>query len=206
MSTAAREQERTVSSPRGDDNRRTDVILTAARLFRQNGYERTTVRELAEAVGLSSGSLFHYFRNKEEILVAVMANGIESVTQEGRELMARLPDPADRLAGLFRLHMASLIRGVGGDAMHAMIYEWRSLSPAARQPIQALSDAYEQLWHQAIDDAVASGLIDGEAAIIRKHVLGGMNFSVRWYHPEGRLSPDELIEHMLRAALPNVAR
>jgi AcrR family transcriptional regulator len=206
MSTAATAQERTASPPRGEDNRRTDVILTAARLFRANGYERTTVRELAEAVGLRSGSLFHYFRNKEEILVAVMANGIESVTEAGRELMARHPDPADRLAGLFRLHMASLIRGVGGDAMHAMIYEWRSLSPAARQPIQVLSDAYEQLWHQAIDDAVAGGLIVGEAAIIRKHVLGGMNFTVRWYRSDGRLSPDELIEHMLRAALPNVAR
>ncbi|HUH59015.1 MAG TPA: TetR/AcrR family transcriptional regulator [Candidimonas sp.] len=206
MNTAATEHGKTASSPRGDDSRRTDVILTAARLFRQNGYERTTVRELAEAVGLRSGSLFHYFRNKEEILVAVMANGIESVTEAGREVMALHPDPADRLAGLFRLHMASLIRGVGGDAMHAMIYEWRSLSPAARQPIQALSDAYEQLWHKAIDEAVASGLIVGEAAIIRKHVLGGMNFSVRWYRPDGRLSPDELIEHMLRAALPNVAR
>ncbi|MFW7342783.1 TetR/AcrR family transcriptional regulator [Pollutimonas sp. H1-120] len=188
----------------GDESRRTAVILTAARLFRERGYERTTVRELADAVGLRSGSLFHYFRNKEEILVAVMANGIQSVIDEGRELMRRHAQPADRLEGLFRLHMASLISGVGGDAMHAMIYEWRSLSPQARVPVQQLSDAYEQLWHRAIDDAAASGLVHGDAAVIRKHVLGGMNFTVSWYKADGRLNADELIEQMLRAALPGL--
>ena len=189
-----------------NDSRRTEVILTAARLFRHNGYERTTVRELADAVGLRSGSLFHYFRTKEEILVAVMANGIQSVIDEGQALMARHAQPAERLERLFRLHMASLISGVGGDAMHAMIYEWRSLSPQARAQVQELSTAYEQLWHRAINDAVTSGLVQGDAAIIRKHVLGGMNFTVRWYRPGGRLSADEVIEQMLRAALPGLAQ
>ncbi|WP_041682588.1 TetR/AcrR family transcriptional regulator [Pusillimonas sp. T7-7] len=189
-----------------DESRHTELILAAARLFRRNGYERTTVRELADAVGLRSGSLFHYFRNKEEILLAVMANGIQSVIDEGQALMARHEQPADRLEGLFRLHMASLINGVGGDAMHAMIYEWRSLSPEARAQIQELSTAYEQLWHRAINEAAAVGLVQGDPAIIRKQVLGGMNFTVRWYRPDGRMSADEVTEQMLRAALPGLAR
>ncbi|NYT57569.1 TetR/AcrR family transcriptional regulator [Alcaligenaceae bacterium] len=189
-----------------EESRRTELILVAARLFRLNGYERTTVRELAEAVGLRSGSLFHYFRNKEEILLAVMANGIQSVIDEGQALMARHEQPAERLEGLFRLHMSSLINGVGGDAMHAMIYEWRSLTPQARAQIQQLSTAYEQLWNRTINEAVAQGLLQGDPAIIRKHVLGGMNFTVRWYRPDGRLSAEQVTEQMLRAALPGLAR
>ena len=82
-------------------------------MFRQQGYERTTVRELAAAVGLQSGSLFHHFRNKEEILLAVMANGIQLVIDQGRALLDDHTDPADRLAGLFRLHMNSLIFRAG---------------------------------------------------------------------------------------------
>ncbi|MBF6617316.1 TetR/AcrR family transcriptional regulator [Pollutimonas thiosulfatoxidans] len=186
----------------GEEDRRTVVILTAARLFRENGYERTTVRELAEAVGLRSGSLFHHFKSKEEILVAVMANGIQSVIDEGRQLVQQHADPAGRLEGLFRLHMHSIISGVGGDAMHAMIYDWRSLSREAREPIEQLSKAYEQLWHEAIDLAVASGLLQGDAAIIRKHLLGGMNATVRWYRPDGRLGAEAFIDQMLQAALP----
>lgn len=193
-----------LQAPETEESRRTLVILTAARLFRENGYERTTVRELADAVGLRSGSLFHHFRNKEEILVAVMANGIQSVIDAGRDLMARHAGPAARLEGLFRLHMASLISGVGGDAMHAMIYEWRSLSPSAREGIRHLTDQYEALWQQAMDDAVACGLLEGDAAILRKQVLGGMSFSVAWYRPDGRLGADALIDAMLRAALPEL--
>lgn len=187
-----------------DDGRRSEVILTAARLFRENGYERTSVRELADAVGLRSGSLFHYFRSKEEILVAVMVNGIQSVIDEGHELMRRHRDAGERVVGLFRLHMASLIRGVGGDAMHAMIYEWRSLSPASKVVVGKVSDDYEQLWHIAIGDAVACGLLKGDAAIIRKQVLGGLNGTVRWYKPDGRLNPDRVIDEMLYAALPSI--
>lgn len=204
MKTAVAQPDIAPTAHETDESRRTLVILTAARLFRQNGYERTTVRELAEAVGLRSGSLFHHFRNKEEILVAVMANGIQSVIDAGRGLMARHADPAARLEGLFRLHMASLIDGVGGDAMHAMIYEWRSLSPSARESVRQLTEQYEALWHQAIDEAAACGLVEGDAAILRKQVLGGMNCSVAWYRPGGRLDAQAFTDAMLHAALPGL--
>jgi len=190
----------------GEEDRRTRVVLAAARLFRLHGYERTTVRELAEAVGMKSGSLFHHFRNKEEILVAVMANGIREAIDEGQALMQRYEHPADRLGGLFHLHMASLVNGTGGAAMHAMIYEWRSLSPEALATVRKLGDDYETLWHQAIDDAVACGLIEGDPTIIRNYVLGGMNFTVRWYREGGRYDATALADQMLQAALPAVAR
>ncbi len=115
--------------------RRAEVILTAARLFRKHGYERTTVRELARAVGLQSGSLFHHFRSKEEILVAVMNNGIQEVLDAGRQALALYQAPADRLAALFRVHMWSMLHGAGGDAMNALVYEWRSLSAPSQASV-----------------------------------------------------------------------
>lgn len=62
-----------VSDPNGARGR---LLKEAARLFRDKGYERTTVRDLAAAVGIQSGSLFHHFRTKEEILKAVMVETI----------------------------------------------------------------------------------------------------------------------------------
>src|SRR5690606_31808333 len=165
---------------RPDDGRRNALVSAAAQLFREQGYDRTTVRELAAAVGLQSGSLFHHFRNKEEILLAVMANGIQSVIDEGLTLLDGHDDAAQRLTGLFRLHMNSLIHGVGGNAMHAIIFEWRSLSDEGKSRVRALGDAYESLWHRAIGDAVNAGLIQGDPVLIRKYVLGGMNHMVRW--------------------------
>lgn len=187
-----------------EDGRRNALVLAAAQLFREQGYERTTVRELAAAVGLQSGSLFHHFRNKEEILLAVMANGIRSVIREAEELLDAHDDVAERLVGLFRLHMDSLIHGVGGDAMHAIIFEWRSLSPNAKARIRELGDTYEALWHRAISDAIDARLVAGDAVLLRKFILGGMNHMVRWYRPNGRMPPALFVEKMLEAAFPLV--
>ena len=65
-----------------ENSRRMELVRAAARLFRDRGYERTTVRDIGNAVGLQSGSLFYHFRTKEEILVAVMALGISNTTEQ----------------------------------------------------------------------------------------------------------------------------
>lgn len=189
---------------RPDDGRRNALVSAAAQLFREQGYDRTTVRELAAAVGLQSGSLFHHFRNKEEILLAVMATGIQSVIDEGETLLRSEADPARALEGLFRLHMNSLIHGVGGNAMHAIIFDWRSLSDEGKRRIRELGDAYEAIWHRAISAAVDAGLIMGDPVLIRKYVLGGMNHMVRWYKPSGRVKSDAFIDEMLKVAFPEL--
>src|SRR5690606_2443604 len=187
-----------------EDGRRRELVLAAGRLFRELGYERTTVRELAAAVGLQSSSIFHHFRNKEEILLAVMADGIQEVIDEGQLVLDGDGDPAERLVALFRLHMKSLIYGVGGNAMHAIIFDWRSLSNDARLHARRLADTYEALWHRAISDVVHAGLLDGDAIVLRKFVLGGMNHMVRWYKPDGRISAEAFIEARLQAAFPQL--
>ncbi|WP_414639379.1 TetR/AcrR family transcriptional regulator [Achromobacter sp.] len=187
-----------------ESERRREVILTAGQLFCKHGYERTTVRELARAVGLQSGSLFHHFRSKEEILVAVMNNGIQEVIDDGERALACYQAPADRLAALFRVHMGSMLHGAGGDAMNALVYEWRSLSEPSQAVVKSLSDRYEAMWQEVVAAAVAAGLLQGDARVIKRCVLGAMNLTVQWYKPGGRLRPAEFIDAMLQASLPTL--
>lgn len=185
-----------------DTERRRELVLEAGRLFSKHGYERTTVRELARAVGLQSGSLFHHFRSKEEILVAVMNNGIQEVIDHGERALACYDAPADRLAALFRVHMWSMLHGAGGDAMNALVYEWRSLSAPSQAVVKVLSDRYEAMWQSVVAGTVGAGLIQGDARVIKRCVLGAMNLTVQWYKPGGRLAPAEFIDAMLQASLP----
>lgn len=185
-----------------ETERRRELVLAAGRLFSKHGYERTTVRELAREVGLQSGSLFHHFRSKEEILVAVMNNGIQEVIDHGEQALARYGAPADRLAALFRVHMSSMLHGAGGDAMNALVYEWRSLSPPSQAAVKVLSDRYEAMWQSVVSAAVDTGLLRGDVRIIKRCVLGAMNLTVQWYKPGGRLAPAEFIDAMLQASLP----
>lgn len=134
--------------------------------------------------------------------MAVMNNGIQEVIDGGGQALARYDEPADRLAALFRVHMWSMLHGAGGDAMNALVYEWRSLSPPSRDAVKSLSDRYEQMWQDVVAGAVDAGLLQGDARIIKRCVLGAMNLTVQWYKPGGRLQPAEFIDAMLQASLP----
>jgi len=187
------------------DNGRKDAILAiAAGQFRRRGFERTSVRDIAEALGMTSGSLFYHFATKEELLVAVMEGGVRDIMQSVRDGLAgetRLPE---RLLSMVRCHLKALL-GLRLDAMTVLLYEWRSLSPAAQTRVLALREAYEALWMEPINEAVVLGLVESDAVLVRQTVLGALNWTAQWYRPEGRLDVDALAQSMYAMLFPRVA-
>lgn len=187
--------------PQQDDNsRRMELVRIAARLFRDQGYERTTVRDLGDAAGLQSGSLFYHFRTKEDILVAVMALGITSTTEDLERALAEAATLRDKLAALFQVHLHSLL-GDNQAALEVMLYEWRSVSDAARPGLIELRDRYEALWQQVLDEAAAAGLINTDTHLLRLTMLGSVHWTVQWYRKDGGLTVEQLAEHMLSLVL-----
>ena len=179
-----------------DNSRRMELVRAAARLFRDQGYERTTVRDLGNAVGLQSGSLFYHFRTKEEILVAVMALGITATTEQLAAALSRAKTPRDKLTALFHVHLHSLL-GDNQAALEVMLYEWRSVSAAAKPGLIVLRDRYEALWQEALDEAAAAGLVKPDTRLLRRTLLGSLHWTVQWYHGNGELSVAELADRML---------
>ncbi|MBV8046553.1 MAG: TetR family transcriptional regulator [Paludibacterium sp.] len=182
------------------NSRRMELVLAAASLFRDQGYERTTVRDLGHAVGLQSGSLFYHFRSKEEILVAVMALGITRTTEQLESALARADTLNAKLAALFHVHLHSLL-GENQAALEVMLYEWRSVSEAARPGLIVLRDRYEALWQGVLDEAAAAGLVRSDTRLLRRTLLGSLHWTVQWFHPDGDMSVDELAERMLALVL-----
>ena len=93
----------------GHDNRRGDLVRAAAQLFRQKGFEGTTIRDIAGAVGMRSGSPFYHFASKHELLLAVMEEGLRLGLERTR---AVVDDPAltavERFRRLVRAHFGIL--------------------------------------------------------------------------------------------------
>lgn len=189
-----------MTPPQDNNSRRMELVLAAATLFRDQGYERTTVRDLGNAVGLQSGSLFYHFRSKEEILVAVMALGITRTTEQLQQALDDARTLRDKLAALFRVHLNSLL-GENQAALEVMLYEWRSVSPAARPGLIVLRDRYEALWQQVLDEAAAAGLVKPDTRLLRRTLLGSLHWTVQWFREEGELSVDGLADHMLELVL-----
>jgi AcrR family transcriptional regulator len=80
------------------DRRQAQVVLSAARVFAQRGYDQTSVPELADALGIAGGGLYHYFAGKEELLIAVCDQLMEPLLAEAESLMARSSHPTASFA------------------------------------------------------------------------------------------------------------
>ena len=173
------------------------LLKEAARLCRDKGYERTTVRDLAAAVGIQSGSLFHHFRTKEEILKAVMVETIRLNTAIMQAAVDQADSLRDKLKALIRAELES-INGQTGEAMAVLVYEWRSLSEQSQTEVLALRDHYEELWLSVLAALKRQGTLTAEPFIVRRMLTGALSWTVTWYRPErGGLSLDDLTEQVM---------
>jgi len=177
-----------VSDPAGARGR---LLREAARLFRDKGYERTTVRDLAAAVGIQSGSLFHHFRTKEEILKAVMVETIRLNTALMQAAVDAADTHRDKLQALVRAELES-INGQTGEAMAVLVFEWRSLSEDSQSYVLELRDIYEQLWLDVLEALRREGVLAADPFVVRRMLTGALSWTVTWYRPSGGMTLDDL--------------
>ncbi|WP_148863503.1 TetR/AcrR family transcriptional regulator [Marinobacter fonticola] len=182
-----------ISDPAGARGR---LLREAARLFREKGYERTTVRDLATAVGIQSGSLFHHFRSKEAILKAVMVETVLLNTELMRHAVKQATTADERLRALVLCELEA-INGQTGEAMAVLVFEWRSLSPESQRDILKLRDIYEQLWLDVLGELRQAGRLAADPFIARRLLTGALSWTVTWYRPDGPRSLDTLADEVM---------
>src|SRR3954468_14632605 len=114
---------------RDDGNRRGELLRCAARLFRRKGFDATSTRDIAAAVGMQSGSPFYHFKSKGALLYAVMEEGMRSAIERQQRAIAasRSGGAASQLRVLIRNHFDVLL-GPESDFVPVMLYEARSIT------------------------------------------------------------------------------
>ena len=178
-----------------ESNRREALLRAAARLFVEKGFDATTTRDIAEAVGMRSGSPFYHFRSKHDLLKAAIADGLETAHERMQTVTASIDDPELRLRTMVRTHLGNLLEGECQAPM--LLYEWRSLDVAARSEIGTIADRYQRTWQTTLDELAAAGKLRNAAPPVRQFLFGMLNWSRQWYRPDGALSLDELTDSVL---------
>lgn len=182
------------------ESARGKLLQTAAHLFRNKGYERTTVRDLAGAVGIQSGSIFHHFKSKDDILRAVMQETIHYNTALMRAELVEAGSVRERVLALIRCELQSIMGG-SGEAMAVLVYEWRSLSPEGQAAVLALRDIYEQIWLQVLGEAKDAGFIKGDVFITRRFLTGALSWTTTWFRAQGSMTLEQLAQEALLLVL-----
>ena len=180
------------------------VLSSAARLFREQGYDRTTVKEIAEACNMLPGSLHYRYQAKEDILVDLMRLGLEKASIAVTQAVAGATKPAEQLRRGINAHLQMLVSG--SDMVYVLLFEWRSLRGEARREMIKLRDRYESLWAAMLKLLAEQGVIrkDMDLELLRLIGLGALNWVATWFREEGRYSLEDIgdfVWRMIRSAV-----
>lgn len=167
------------------DSRLPKVLDQAAKLFRTQGFEGTSVRDIARAVGMLPGSLYCHFATKEELLAAVYLKGVEQISAAVQTAVQLHTDPWERLQAACVAHLESILQD---DDYAQVVIRVRPANVAlVNQQLIDLRNRYEQLF---IDLIKALPLRKGtDRRVFRLLLIGALNSSQTWYRASGKYKP-----------------
>ena len=183
-----------------DGNRRADLVRVSARLFREKGFDGTTIRDIAQAVGMRSGSPFYHFKSKQEILAAVMEEGLVAGLDATQKIIESDLAPQEKFRALVRSHLETVL-AEGHDFIPVLLYDWRSLSAELQAHIIELKDRYDDCWQRMLSELKHAGLIKDDSKVVRLLLLGAINYSVQWYRPGKGVTLDQLADQTMELFL-----
>jgi TetR/AcrR family transcriptional regulator, cholesterol catabolism regulator len=175
---------------------RQEILRTAARLFQQRGYDATSMNDVAAALKLSKGGLYHHFQSKDEILFEIMNHAMEITQERVLNPVRGIADPEDRLRALIRLHI-EVVLSPRDREITVMLHENHPLPPALRKRINARKKDYIHFLESLMTEVQikaqhqTKGKVSPRAAAFA--LLGMINWIYQWYKPEGELQAQNLI-------------
>lgn len=172
---------------------RQEILRTAARLFQQQGYDGSSMNDIAAALQFSKGGLYHHFQSKDEILFELMDQAMNLTEERVINVVRRISDPEVRLRDLIRLHIGTVLSQSDRE-ITVMLHENHPLPPALRRRINARKKDYIHFVENLIAEVQRKrqpvARINPRAAAFA--LLGMINWIYQWYKPNGVLQEDEL--------------
>src|ERR1700674_3087986 len=177
---------------------RQEILRTAARLFQQRGYDATSMNDVAAALKLSKGGLYHHFPSKDEILFEIMNHAMEITQERVLDPVRRIADPEERLRALIRLHI-EVVLSPRDREITVMLHENHPLPPGLRKRINSRKKDYVHFVENLIAEVQlkAQRARPGKCAVSPRAavfaLLGMINWIYQWYKPEGELQANNLV-------------
>jgi TetR/AcrR family transcriptional regulator, cholesterol catabolism regulator len=170
---------------------RDQILRAAADLFRERGYQASTVEHIAARLGMSKASLYIHFRAKEEMLAAISRETIEAFTRDLSLVLGSRLDPAEKLRRVVRQHVRFVI--ANRSFLTVFFGEEANLPPRFARSLAAQKDRYDKGVERIVLEGVRAGVFrDVAPRLVVFGVLGMLNWVHKWYNPAGRWGAEEI--------------
>jgi AcrR family transcriptional regulator len=170
--------------------RRIEILKSAAAAFRRRGYHGASVEEIAEALHMTKGSLYYYFRNKEEILYFCHDYSLDILLDLLKDVEAEGRSPEEKLRRLIVAFVHMIIDELHGTAL---TMDLQALSPRALRRIIAKRDRFDRGVRRVLQEGMDAGVFRrGDVKLRTFAILGAVNWISRWFDPRGTAASEEI--------------
>lgn len=187
--------ERRRARPQGSnraEQRRTQIIASAIKLFSEKGYGATSITDIGEEVGLLAGSLYYHIRSKEDLLYEILLDLHTVALDEMTKNDLGGGDAVERLRRLVRNHV------LNHDVLRIRLFEaeFHHLDQERHEQILQMRKKYQSYIIKLIRKAQASGLCDASINpnALGLAILGLVNSMPQWFNPAGRISSKQMAD------------
>ena len=181
------------------------IFAVAVRVFKEKGYHAASMQNIADAVGLQKGSLYHYISSKEELLFKIFEHSTGALTKQLEAIIASNISPTEKLRRAISAHLTALCEQL--DIYTVYLSERRALSGRYHAKVRAEGERHARLLEQILAQGISHKDFRPVDTKMAAHAILGMcNWLYQWYAPDGRLSPQEIAAIFSDLALDGLTR
>jgi len=188
-------------------SRREQIYLRAAQLFCTRGFAATSMANIADAVGITKASLYHFVANKEELLFTLMSFSMDRLEADVIRPAATIADPVARIRRIVRGHLESVTQVVTpvGNPLTIILEEQTGLSDERARIIRSRKSAYFHFVRGTLNEIKAMGHMAGtDTRVATFAIFGIILWLARWHRPDGPLTSAEIVDQLTTLALKTV--
>ncbi len=169
-----------------------EILDAAAQIFRIKGYHATSMQDIADAVNLQKASLYHHVSSKQEILLELLDQALEMLTEKISDIADDQNLPLEeKLRAMIYAYLEALTDHF--DLATVLLLEHRSLKPELHARHIPNRDRFEVIWREVIEEGMQAGVFCcSETALTARNLLGAMNWAITWFNPDGEMTIEEI--------------
>jgi AcrR family transcriptional regulator len=192
---------------RPDKNTKELLLRVAVNLFSQRGYLDTSIRDIATEAGISSSIIYHYFKNKEEMLFEVIKSGTQDLIQSLRETEERIKDPEDCLREMLRAHIVDFNIKRKKESI-IIVSDTHLLRNSYRQIMVKMQREIFDIYMRKLKELSERGRLreDIDLLVMNFSIFGTINTFYQWYRERGRLTREGVAQNMITFLLHALTR
>lgn len=188
------------------EDRASVILREAAKLFAENGYGGASMQDIARAVGISKASLYHFFKDKDDIHATVVTLSVTRLLDLVDSRTRDCTTAADKIEAFARAHAQHLSESTSfyfasAEGYHALV------QPEIKLRVQRMRDGYEEKLRLFIRDGIEGGEFRAlDVKLAARALISCLNWMARWWRPEGPQTAEEMASDYVRLLIAGFRR